>query len=187
MLFEEVDILYEDDKGFFGAIMQLMQTSKRPIILTCNGNTYMQLNYLPSLSICILPITIRTDFSLSIYLSIYLLVVLTPQIRKLLQEQPILHLQLLPPTADELLLETQLLSIVETRSLVLTEDLYLLVDELGSDIRKLWNSLQIWLQHTDDVSNYLLPTIYLHMLFADLSSIVFGFYINLGEFKAGLC
>lgn len=37
VLLEEVDNLYEDDKGFWPAVVELAQKSKRPIILTCNG------------------------------------------------------------------------------------------------------------------------------------------------------
>ncbi len=37
ILFEEVDLLYEEDVGFFKAIRSLIHSTKRPIILTCNG------------------------------------------------------------------------------------------------------------------------------------------------------
>jgi DNA polymerase III delta prime subunit len=37
ILFEEIDVIFEDeDRGFFSALAELMQTTKRPIILTCN-------------------------------------------------------------------------------------------------------------------------------------------------------
>jgi hypothetical protein len=38
ILFEEVDVVFEDeDRGFFSALAELMQITKRPIILTCNS------------------------------------------------------------------------------------------------------------------------------------------------------
>jgi DNA polymerase III delta prime subunit len=37
ILLEEVDLVYQSDKGFWNAVTDLAQSSKRPIILTCNG------------------------------------------------------------------------------------------------------------------------------------------------------
>ncbi|KAF7728754.1 hypothetical protein EC973_005592 [Apophysomyces ossiformis] len=36
VLLEEVDLLYEDDKGFWMAVVELAQKSKRPIVMTCS-------------------------------------------------------------------------------------------------------------------------------------------------------
>jgi hypothetical protein len=37
LVFEEVDIDFEEDKGFLAALKALIMRSKRPVILTCNG------------------------------------------------------------------------------------------------------------------------------------------------------
>lgn len=37
ILFESVDLIFEEDKGFFQALKNLIHNTKTPIILTCNG------------------------------------------------------------------------------------------------------------------------------------------------------
>ncbi len=37
ILFEEVDIIFDDDAGFLAAIKHFMTTTKRPVILTTSG------------------------------------------------------------------------------------------------------------------------------------------------------
>lgn len=39
ILLEEVDILFEDDKGFWASIVALLAKSRRPVVMTCNGKT----------------------------------------------------------------------------------------------------------------------------------------------------
>ena len=36
ILFEDVDIAFDEDRGFIASILQLAKTTKRPIILTSN-------------------------------------------------------------------------------------------------------------------------------------------------------
>lgn len=37
ILFEEVDVIFDDDAGFLAAIKTFMTTTKRPVILTTSG------------------------------------------------------------------------------------------------------------------------------------------------------
>lgn len=37
ILFEEVDVIFDDDSGFLSAIKTFMTTTKRPVILTTSG------------------------------------------------------------------------------------------------------------------------------------------------------
>ncbi|KAK1268639.1 hypothetical protein QJS04_geneDACA006871 [Acorus gramineus] len=37
ILFEDVDIIFDEDRGFIGTLIQLAETTKRPIVLTCNS------------------------------------------------------------------------------------------------------------------------------------------------------
>ncbi|XP_070580263.1 ATPase family AAA domain-containing protein 5-like isoform X2 [Ptychodera flava] len=40
ILFEEVDLIFEEDKGFWSAINTLMSTTKRPIVMTTSDSTF---------------------------------------------------------------------------------------------------------------------------------------------------
>jgi hypothetical protein len=37
ILFEEIDVVCQEDRGLFAALQQLCSTTKRPIVMTCNG------------------------------------------------------------------------------------------------------------------------------------------------------
>ena len=37
VLIEDVDVLFEEDRGFWAALEELIDTSKRPVVLTCSG------------------------------------------------------------------------------------------------------------------------------------------------------
>ncbi|KAK1291973.1 hypothetical protein QJS10_CPB17g00661 [Acorus calamus] len=37
ILFEDVDTIFDEDRGFIGTLIQLAETTKRPIVLTCNS------------------------------------------------------------------------------------------------------------------------------------------------------
>ncbi|KAJ9658072.1 hypothetical protein H2198_003910 [Neophaeococcomyces mojaviensis] len=46
ILFEEVDNIFEDDRGFWSGVQSLIHSSKRPVVLTCNDLQNIPLNEL---------------------------------------------------------------------------------------------------------------------------------------------
>ncbi|KAM4691155.1 ATPase family AAA domain-containing protein 5 [Rhinophrynus dorsalis] len=55
ILFEEVDVIFDDDYGFLSAIKTFMSTAKRPVILTTSGKRFVCA--LHSLGFCFLSLT----------------------------------------------------------------------------------------------------------------------------------
>ena len=47
ILFEEVDILFEEDKMFWATVLDLIHKSKRPVILTCSDESILPLGEIP--------------------------------------------------------------------------------------------------------------------------------------------
>jgi len=43
ILFEEVDVIFDEDAGFLSAIKTFMSTTKRPVILTTSGQSAVRL------------------------------------------------------------------------------------------------------------------------------------------------
>ncbi|KAA8546400.1 hypothetical protein F0562_002861 [Nyssa sinensis] len=52
ILFEDVDAILHEDRGFIGTIQQLAETAKRPMILTSNSNNPVLPNNLDRLEVC---------------------------------------------------------------------------------------------------------------------------------------
>jgi hypothetical protein len=67
ILFEEVDILFEEDRGFWSGVIQLIEQSKRPAILTCNDPTAVPVEDLPlhtTLQYEAIPVNVGVDYLL---------------------------------------------------------------------------------------------------------------------------
>ncbi|PWY98638.1 hypothetical protein BCV70DRAFT_145405, partial [Testicularia cyperi] len=47
ILIEEADVLFDDDKGFWAAVIELVAESRRPVIITCNDLDLVPLHDLP--------------------------------------------------------------------------------------------------------------------------------------------
>jgi hypothetical protein len=52
VVFDEIDVLYEEDKAFWSGVAGLVEKSRQPIILTCNGTSFPALS---NSDVCVLP------------------------------------------------------------------------------------------------------------------------------------
>ena len=68
VLFEEIDVKGVDDHGFFNALHSLMTTTKRPIVMTCNGGrscSKISLSSFCSISVPLFQIFFSSSFNMN--------------------------------------------------------------------------------------------------------------------------
>lgn len=68
ILFEEADILYDEDQGFWAQVTKLASHSKRPIIITCTNEAPIPMHELPLAAILRVsppPVSLATDYMLA--------------------------------------------------------------------------------------------------------------------------
>lgn len=72
ILFEEVDVIFDDDSGFLAAIKTFMTTTKRPVILTTSGKQELEGSRTLPVTLCVVfalsALNVWSQFSLVCFL-----------------------------------------------------------------------------------------------------------------------